>query len=46
MSREDAEKMAVASFESVFENGPKIELDHHLVYHARGFIPAWCIFFH
>ncbi|KAJ7473524.1 hypothetical protein FB451DRAFT_1367440 [Mycena latifolia] len=26
---------ARAAFESVFENGPKIELDHHLVYHAH-----------
>ncbi|KAJ7094894.1 hypothetical protein C8R43DRAFT_852355, partial [Mycena crocata] len=26
---------AKAAFEAVFEHGPKIELDHHLVYHAR-----------
>ncbi|KAK7026799.1 hypothetical protein VNI00_015457 [Paramarasmius palmivorus] len=33
--KEEAEKAAVKSFEFVFENGPKIELDHHLVYHAH-----------
>jgi hypothetical protein len=26
---------AEAAFRAVFEHGPKIELDHHLVYHAR-----------
>lgn len=28
-------KRARAAFEEVFKWGPKIELDHHLVYHAR-----------
>lgn len=31
-----AEKTAEKSFLVVFECGPKIELDHYLVYHARG----------
>ncbi|KAK7042053.1 hypothetical protein R3P38DRAFT_3389870 [Favolaschia claudopus] len=35
MSRDEAAKASRASFEAVFENGPKIELDHHLVYHAH-----------
>ena len=33
--KEESAKRAVAAFEAVFECGPKIELDHHLVYHAR-----------
>ncbi|EEB87098.1 hypothetical protein MPER_15700, partial [Moniliophthora perniciosa FA553] len=33
--KEEAEKAAVKAFQFVFDNGPKIELDHHLVYHAR-----------
>ncbi|KAG5640665.1 hypothetical protein DXG03_007602 [Asterophora parasitica] len=31
----DAEKGAAEAFRAVFEYGPKIELDHHLVYHAH-----------
>ncbi|KAF9523683.1 hypothetical protein CPB83DRAFT_775027 [Crepidotus variabilis] len=33
--KEDAEKRSKESFAAVFEHGPKIELDHHLVYHAH-----------
>ncbi|KAF4567143.1 hypothetical protein EYR40_006137 [Pleurotus pulmonarius] len=33
--KEEAEKAATQAFETVFENGMKIELDHHLVYHAH-----------
>ena len=33
--KEESAKRAVAAFKDVFECGPKIELDHHLVYHAR-----------
>lgn len=33
--KEESAKRAVAAFEAVFECGPKIELDHHLVYHAH-----------
>uniref|UniRef100_A0A0W0FP07 Uncharacterized protein n=1 Tax=Moniliophthora roreri TaxID=221103 RepID=A0A0W0FP07_MONRR len=33
--KEEAEKAAVKAFQFVFDNGPKIELDHHLVYHAH-----------
>ncbi|KAJ7080170.1 hypothetical protein B0H15DRAFT_857139 [Mycena belliarum] len=33
--KDEAAAGARAAFESVFENGPKIELDHHLVYHAH-----------
>ncbi|RDB18771.1 Tetratricopeptide repeat protein 39B [Hypsizygus marmoreus] len=35
ISKEDAEKGALRAFKSVFEYGPRIELDHHLVYHAH-----------
>lgn len=35
MSKEEAEKGALAAFNAVFEYGPKIELDHHLVYYAH-----------
>lgn len=35
--REEAESKSTAAFKFVFENGPKIELDHHIVYHAREF---------
>ena len=35
MSKEDAERSAEEAFRAVFEYGPKIELDHHLVYFAR-----------
>ena len=33
--RDSAEKRAKGAFQSVFEHGPKIQWDHHLVYHAR-----------
>ncbi|KAF9491319.1 hypothetical protein BDN71DRAFT_1398587 [Pleurotus eryngii] len=33
--KEEAETAATRAFETVFENGMKIELDHHLVYHAH-----------
>jgi hypothetical protein len=33
--KEESAQRAVAAFKAVFECGPKIELDHHLVYHAR-----------
>ena len=35
VKKEDAEREAEEAFRAVFEFGPKIELDHHLVYHAR-----------
>ncbi|KAF8623319.1 hypothetical protein AX17_007460 [Amanita inopinata Kibby_2008] len=35
MPQEEAEIKSIAAFKFVFENGPKIELDHHLVYHAH-----------
>ncbi|KAJ7258217.1 hypothetical protein C8J57DRAFT_1451098 [Mycena rebaudengoi] len=35
VSQDEASAGARAAFEAVFENGPKIELDHHLVYHAH-----------
>ncbi|PPQ91091.1 hypothetical protein CVT25_013129 [Psilocybe cyanescens] len=35
LSKEVAEREAAASFKAVFEYGPKIELDHQLVYHAH-----------
>ncbi|KAJ7747850.1 hypothetical protein B0H16DRAFT_1554834 [Mycena metata] len=35
MSRNDAAAASKTAFEAVFENGPKIELDHHIVYHAH-----------
>ncbi|KAF8632740.1 hypothetical protein AX15_001709 [Amanita polypyramis BW_CC] len=35
--QEEAETKSVAAFRFIFENGPKIELDHHIVYHARAF---------
>ncbi|KAL1732546.1 hypothetical protein EV714DRAFT_206570 [Schizophyllum commune] len=31
----DAGAQATAAFQQVFEYGPKIELDHHIVYHAH-----------
>ncbi|KAJ7743912.1 hypothetical protein DFH07DRAFT_869858 [Mycena maculata] len=34
-SRDEAAAGGRAAFEAVFENGPQIELDHHLVYHAH-----------
>lgn len=35
ISKTEATSRAKSAFEAVFLNGPKIELDHHLVYHAR-----------
>ncbi|KAJ7506158.1 hypothetical protein B0H11DRAFT_2186288 [Mycena galericulata] len=35
MSRDEAAQGARAAFEAVFTSGPKIELDHHLVYHSH-----------
>jgi len=35
MSREEAEKGALAALQRVLDNGHKIELDHHLVYYAH-----------
>ena len=37
ISQRKASGAAEAAFRAVFEHGPKIELDHHLVYHARKF---------
>ncbi|KAF8989351.1 hypothetical protein BDQ17DRAFT_1402144 [Cyathus striatus] len=34
-TQEEAEEGAVIAFKQVFEHGPKIELDHHIVYHAH-----------
>jgi hypothetical protein len=39
MEKAEAEKGAEMAFRAVLEYGPKIELDHHLVYHARKFRP-------
>lgn len=33
---EEAQHKAESAFQQVFENGPKIELDHYIVYYARG----------
>jgi hypothetical protein len=33
--QEEAAQRACAAFQTVFENGPKIELDHYVVYFAR-----------
>ncbi|KAH6894046.1 hypothetical protein BKA70DRAFT_1320347 [Coprinopsis sp. MPI-PUGE-AT-0042] len=35
MSKAKAEKQAEEAFRLVFEHGPKIELDHHIVYHTH-----------
>lgn len=35
ISKKDAERSAEEAFRAVFEYGPKIEFDHHLVYFAR-----------
>lgn len=32
---EDARRRAEGAFQAVFEHGPKIELDHYLVYYSR-----------
>lgn len=33
--KQEAAQSAIKAFEAVFAAGPQIELDHHLVYHAR-----------
>jgi hypothetical protein len=43
VSQDEAAAGARAAFEAVFENGPKIELDHHLVYHARALFSSCAI---
>nr|GAT47379.1 predicted protein [Mycena chlorophos] len=35
MEKDAAAQRAKKAFQAVFESGPKIELDHHLVYHAH-----------
>ncbi|KAG7451588.1 uncharacterized protein BT62DRAFT_984650 [Guyanagaster necrorhizus] len=35
ITQEEAGAASIAAFEAVFENGPKIELDHYVVYHAH-----------
>ncbi|KAH8093114.1 hypothetical protein BXZ70DRAFT_897849 [Cristinia sonorae] len=35
ITQEEATRRAVESFEAVFQHGPQIELDHHLVYFAH-----------
>jgi hypothetical protein len=35
LSKEEAERRAMVAFKRVLEHGPKIELDHHLVYYTR-----------
>ena len=35
ITQHDAETKAAQAFLTVLENGQKIELDHHLVYHTR-----------
>jgi len=35
ISQGDAERDAIAAFKSVFQDGSKITLDHHLIYHAH-----------
>ncbi|KAG2006390.1 Inclusion body clearance protein IML2 [Coprinopsis cinerea AmutBmut pab1-1] len=35
ITKEDAERRAEQAFRAVFEHGPKIEFDHHIVYHAH-----------
>lgn len=37
MEKGEAERGAEAAFRAVLEHGPKIVLDHHLVYHTRMF---------
>jgi hypothetical protein len=36
-ARGESERGAESALRAVLEHGPKIELDHHLVYHARAF---------
>jgi hypothetical protein len=45
LPRDEAAAGAKAAFEAVFEHGPKIELDHHMVYHARACCSSF-IYFH
>ena len=40
IGKAEAEKEAEYAFRLVIEHGPKIELDHHLVYHTRESSPA------
>jgi len=40
--REEAETKSAAAFKFVFENGPKIDLDHHIVYYARELFSLFC----
>jgi len=40
ISRAEAAQRACAAFQSVFEHGPKIELDHYVVYFAREPTPS------
>ena len=35
ISQEEGESKSLAAFERVLKNGPKIELDHHIVYYTR-----------
>jgi hypothetical protein len=42
MPQGEAAERASAAFQSVFENGTKIELDHHVVYFAR---KCWRFYF-
>ncbi|KAF7312400.1 hypothetical protein MIND_00253400 [Mycena indigotica] len=35
ITKDDAAARSKAAFQAVFDQGPKIELDHHLVYHAH-----------
>jgi hypothetical protein len=37
MAKDAAEHMAKEAFNTIFEHGPKIQLDHHLVYYARSY---------
>jgi hypothetical protein len=39
MGKAEAETGAEEALRAVLEHGPKIELDHHLVYHARECFP-------
>ena len=41
IDKAEAEKGAENAFRAVIEHGPKIELDHHLVYHAREFLQSF-----
>lgn len=39
MSQGEAADASISAFEAVFDAGPNIELDHHIVYHARTSLP-------